>query len=212
MKINIIGDIAGRFNELQELLAIMPKADLILSVGDIIDRGPDSKKVIEWFMSTPNTEVIYGNHEDMMYEVATKNDYTYRHLWLRNGGLSTVVNYLPPGTEDLSQVDFDVDHIDWLSKRPMYFETNDLFVSHAPITSLNCIPKDPYGRDHYFIWNRFEPSKPQSKFIVNGHNGKFRWYKWGDGNVFGACIDDSHNLKLTGMHWPSKEIFQVDIK
>lgn len=203
MKINIIADIAGRFDELQELLAKMPEADLVLSVGDMMDRGAQSKQVIDWFMSNPKAEAVYGNHEDLMVQGVKHGD---KNTWLYNGGYNTLDSY----TDVDGNTDVPVEHIEWLEKRPMYFQTDDLFVSHAPVTSLKNIPSDPYSRDHFFIWNRFEPSKPQNKFLVNGHNGRFRWYKWGDGSIFGACIDNSHNSKLTGMHWPSKEIFEVD--
>jgi len=37
MKINIIGDIAGRYDELMLLIEKMPKADLIISVGDLVE-------------------------------------------------------------------------------------------------------------------------------------------------------------------------------
>lgn len=210
MKINIIGDIAGRFDELQELLARMPEADLILSVGDMMDRGAHSNKVLQWFMEQQQAgkaEAVYGNHEDLMYR-GVKHGET--NLWFYNGGIQTMRSYADDAEQSLEDVLVDADHIEWLEKRPMYFQTDDLFVSHAPITSLKYIPKDPYGRDHNFIWNRYEPSKPMDKFVVNGHNGRFRWYKHGDGSVFGACIDNSHAGKLTGMHWPSKEIFEVD--
>ena len=75
MKINIIGDIAGRYDELMLLLAKMPEADLIVSVGDMVDRGPKSKEVIEFFMTNPKAYAIYGNHESMMYEHLTGNPY-----------------------------------------------------------------------------------------------------------------------------------------
>lgn len=215
MKINIIGDIAGRYDELLLLLKQMPKADLVLSVGDMVDRGPKSKQVIQWFIRNQKAgkaEAIYGNHEDMMVEGLVKGN---SRDWMHNGGYQTLESYL-------SKKDFfnrkdarehalvPVEHTDWLKKRPMYFQTDDLFVSHAPITSLKNIPKDPYEHDFYFVWNRYEPNKPQDKFLINGHNGSLKEYKWGDGRVIGMCIDDSHSGKLTGLHWPTKEIFQVD--
>lgn len=203
MKINIIGDIAGRFDEFQLLLEKMPEADLILSVGDMIDRGPKSKEVLEFFMNTPNTEAIYGNHEDMMVE-GTKG--VQGNMWMRNGGGVTIKQFMEPDGSILIPVEI----IEWLEKRPMYFQTDDLFVSHAPITSLKNVPADPYGRDHFFIWNRYPPGKPQGKFVINGHNGILEEYKWGDGSVYGMCIDNSHRGELVGLHWPTREIFRQE--
>jgi serine/threonine protein phosphatase 1 len=210
MKINIIGDIAGRYDELLLLLAKMPEADLILSVGDMVDRGPKSKQVIKWFMKMQKAgkaEAIYGNHEDMMVESLTQG---YSRDWMNNGGHKTLESYMKKGDKDFQDALVPKSHIDWLKKRPMYFQTEDLFVSHAPITSLKNIPSDPYSRDFYFIWNRCEPKKPQNKFLINGHNGQLREYKWGDGRVIGMCVDDSHSKVLTGLHWPTKEIFQQE--
>ena len=216
MKINIIGDIAGRYDELMLLLEKMPEADLILCVGDLMDRGPKSRQVIEWFMKTENAESLYGNHEDLMVNSIEKGR---DDNWCRNGGVATLENFLPEGKtledyqytkELIEDVVVPEDMIEWLKTRPMYYQTDDLFVSHAPVTSLKHIPQDPYGRDYRFIWNRNEPRKVQDKFMVFGHNGKFRRCKWGDGTEVAMCIDNSHSGRLTGMHWPTRELFSVD--
>jgi len=216
MKINIIGDIAGRYDELMLLLEKMPEADLILSVGDMVDRGSQSKQVLEWFMNTKNAEAIYGNHEDLFIQAVTANDC---RDWMHNGGIATAANFIPEGksVEDyqywpdlMKDVTVSEDIIEWLKTRPMYFQTDDLIVSHAPITSLKNIPADPLGRDFFFIWNRNEPRKPQDKFMIHGHNGQWKRHKWGDGTTFGICIDNSHSGRLTGIAWPSKEVYSVD--
>jgi len=211
MKINIIGDIAGRYDEFLLLLEQMPPADLVLSVGDMVDRGPKSKQVIKWFMKMQKAgkaEALYGNHEDMMVEACKRGR---DRDWMYNGGYQTLESY--KSAKDIANkkaATVTKSHIAWLEKRPMYFQTDDLFVSHAPITSLKFIPKDPYGRSELFTWSRYEPKKPQDKFLINGHNGSLKEYKYSDGRVIGMCIDDSHQGKLTGLHWPTKQVFQVD--
>jgi hypothetical protein len=129
---------------------------------------------------------------------------------VRNGGAWTVKSYAPTDDTPLALDLINPDHIEWLKTLPMYYETDHLFVSHAPVNNLMYIPTDPYGRDHYFIWNRYEPLKPQHKFMVHGHNGIFQEYKKENGEVYGMCIDHSHKYKLMGMHWPTKEVFSVD--
>lgn len=61
----IIGDIHGCFDELHELLdlAAPTSDDRIIAIGDIVDRGPDSEKVLAFFRDTPNACSIMGNHE-----------------------------------------------------------------------------------------------------------------------------------------------------
>ncbi|MFC1755304.1 metallophosphoesterase [Thermoproteota archaeon] len=65
MKRLIIGDIHGCYTELQELLskAGVTLSDEIIALGDIVDRGPDSPQVLEFFRGRPNTRSIIGNHE-----------------------------------------------------------------------------------------------------------------------------------------------------
>lgn len=62
-----VGDIHGCFNRLQSLLDEMgfdPAKDRLFSVGDMVDRGPDSDQVLDW-ISRPWFFPVRGNHEDM---------------------------------------------------------------------------------------------------------------------------------------------------
>lgn len=61
----IIGDIHGCFVEMQELLdkAGLAEHDEIIALGDIVDRGPDSPRVLQFFQSHPQARSLMGNHE-----------------------------------------------------------------------------------------------------------------------------------------------------
>lgn len=61
----VIGDVHGCYEELQDLLRAVKAtpSDRLISVGDLISKGPDSRGVIEWAMKTKNLEVVLGNHE-----------------------------------------------------------------------------------------------------------------------------------------------------
>ena len=61
----VIGDIHGCFTELQELLdkAGILDDDLIIALGDIVDRGPDSVQVLDFFCNNPTRLTLMGNHE-----------------------------------------------------------------------------------------------------------------------------------------------------
>jgi diadenosine tetraphosphatase ApaH/serine/threonine PP2A family protein phosphatase len=61
----VIGDVHGCLDELKDLLrAVAAKPeDRMISVGDLICKGPDSRGVVEWAMETANLECILGNHE-----------------------------------------------------------------------------------------------------------------------------------------------------
>ena len=128
MKVNVVGDIAGRFDEFMELLARMPSADLTLAVGDIIDRGKQSRQVVEWFMGEPlSREVVIGNHEvfalDAHFNCAMMPG---RHpYWFYNGGEATMESY--------GWMPIPMAHLTWLETRPAWFRQDGLFVSHAPV-------------------------------------------------------------------------------
>lgn len=65
MKNLVIGDIHGCYTELLELLdkAGLSAEDQIIGIGDIVDRGPDSRHVLEFFNTRANARSIIGNHE-----------------------------------------------------------------------------------------------------------------------------------------------------
>lgn len=207
--INIIADIAGRYDELMILLEMMPKADTVISLGDLPDRGSQTKQVIEYFMNTPNTEVIKGNHDQMMID-GCRDGYTGD--WMRNGGWATIESY-GHAIEMIPK-----EHIDWLNARPLYFDFPDVFLSHAPITSLakEYLParfsQDPRVLNYPgFLWNRNYPRKPlpNKKFSIHGHNSTYKEYKFGNGYVYSICLDNSANGFLNGMHWPTRQVYSV---
>jgi serine/threonine protein phosphatase 1 len=65
MKTLIIGDIQGCFAEFQDLLdkAGIAESDAIIALGDLVDRGPASPQVLDFFMTQPTAQSLMGNHE-----------------------------------------------------------------------------------------------------------------------------------------------------
>lgn len=216
MKINIIGDIAGRYDELILLLAKMPEADLVISVGDMVDRGRQSKQVLEWFMKTPNAKAIYGNHEDMMVKYCENPyDWNNRMMWLHNGGHQTLESFRAGLTDTNIPIEELVDPVivEWIKALPLYFINEELVISHGPIqTEFDELP-DQYSKHnhHYFIWNRMPPHKRVSNklFHVYGHNGEIK-HNTDSIGTYATCIDNSWHGELTGMHWPTQEIFRQE--
>lgn len=222
--INIIADIAGRFDELTRLLDKMPKADLILSVGDMMDRGSQSREVLEWFMGKgwtpgePKRLALYGNHEDLMWQTCMYGDAVpgAKHTWLMNGGKATLANFTHTG--DLKHAYVEAAILDYLAGLPLYYEQKGLFVSHAPVPSPRAIPKDPYARDEQairFIWNRMPPWEANfegdQRFYIYGHNAVwFEHVNTKTGEPFAWCIDNSSERELTGVHWPTRDIYRQE--
>ncbi len=137
-----IGDIHGRYDLLSELLRVVESryADhRLIFLGDMVDRGPDSFKVIETIKKlteTKNAVALIGNHEDMMFDYVKKGIPNSEHIWIYNGGKKTIESY-GKGTKLYGVGHFvhniKSTHWNWLQKLPLYFETDEIWISHAPI-------------------------------------------------------------------------------
>jgi serine/threonine protein phosphatase 1 len=99
-----VGDIHGRLDLLEELIARI-EADiasrkraknLILFLGDLIDRGPDSAGVIErlrtWQPQDGSTAFLLGNHEEVLLRVLDGEEGVLAD-WLRFGGAECLASY-----------------------------------------------------------------------------------------------------------------------
>jgi predicted phosphodiesterase len=107
----VIGDIHGRADLLEKLLAeivaSVPGARIIF-LGDLIDRGPSSARVLDMVhelkASRPGTELILGNHDFYMREhlrgTLTDED---AGKWFQWGGMQTLHSYSPVGIDTLKQ-------------------------------------------------------------------------------------------------------------
>lgn len=227
---NIIGDIAGCYDTMLALIDQMPKTATVISVGDMVDRGPKSKEVVEYFASGKGLAVL-GNHEHLFLDAMAHpmmtppgGRYYGFGVWTANGGGATIMSYNPntPGTlqEALLELISYVPqtHVDFLKGLPYYRDFGDLIVSHAPINpgipfemaldigdnsmSRRCMSS--------ILWNRGTPRRIPGKFQVHGHNtyNQPAWF-WDAAGKWGIDLDTLGRAdKLTGMHWPSMEIFQ----
>ena len=103
LRVYAIGDIHGRFDLLQEMAA-MVRHDLKqnsaaesveIFLGDYVDRGPQSRDVIDWLIETPPLTderiCLLGNHEDMLLKAL--DDAGWMSNWLSNGAEETLLSY-----------------------------------------------------------------------------------------------------------------------
>ncbi len=114
----ITGDIHGCLTELKTLLANLEFApdDLLLTVGDFLDRGPDSWAAARFFRDTPNAYCTMGNHERRVAGVIRG---TSQPAWSQ---LDTL------GKQPLSE---HVQWADWLQSLPSVIATPDVIITHA---------------------------------------------------------------------------------
>ena len=97
-KIFAIGDVHGCADELVELLGNLPLDDqsLVVFLGDLVDRGPKSKEVIDHILKLKEmcqVVAISGNHEAMFLSFLDHPESIESILFIMNGGLATLDSY-----------------------------------------------------------------------------------------------------------------------
>jgi serine/threonine protein phosphatase 1 len=121
LRVYAIGDIHGRADLLERLLARI-EADFqdrpaaggrIVYLGDYVDRGPDSRGVIDILLAGPPAGLdaihLKGNHEDFLLRFA--DDGTAGETWLMNGGGATMASYGVAEAADTSHAIWHLDEI-----------------------------------------------------------------------------------------------------
>jgi serine/threonine protein phosphatase 1 len=122
----IIGDIHGNYKPMMELfhkVSLDYNNDLLISLGDLVDRGPEPVRVVDELMKIRHFIFILGNHDYWFREYLKFG--TRAAEWLDQGGKQTLDNYYDnPGAAKL--------HLDFFSSALPYYldEKNRLFV-HA---------------------------------------------------------------------------------
>lgn len=203
MKTFAISDIHGCFQEFELLLAKLPidlKEDRLVILGDMIDRGPDTKQLLDKLIDMQqefgedHVVVLYGNHEDLMLDTLMYQGRKYHSfdLWWKQGGKQTAWSYLPEEfkKEALTEEEkykraimkpehfIDPAHIQWLASRPWYFEDDDYIFVHGglrPDMTPEQMRNSPiYQQD--LLWIRWE-------FIHSP-------FDWGKKVIFGHTADN----------------------
>ncbi|PSJ60417.1 metallophosphoesterase [Pseudaminobacter soli (ex Li et al. 2025)] len=186
-----IGDVHGRADLLGALIeAILlrrrPSRCRIIFLGDIIDRGPDSRGAMNLVEAElkrePQSKLIRGNHEEMMlrlFDIGHEKSASWHH----NGGLATALSY---GFEDADYLDIDglyrfkpefaerfankySSHLELLRASVPYVETSRFVLVHAGI-----VPNMPLQeQDPYVMRWKSAPivnfSGELEKIVVHGH-------------------------------------------
>ncbi len=134
-----IGDIHGCSKALETLIeAIDPQPDdTIVTLGDYVDYGPDSRSVIDQLIRLSRRcrlVPLFGNHEELLLG-ALESDSALRS-WLDLGGDQTLLSYPYDGVNII-----DPNHVEFIRGCLDYFETEDFIFAHA-----NCDPDLPMDR------------------------------------------------------------------
>lgn len=200
MKYYAIADLHGRYDLLLEAVnKIYSHAETddykVITLGDYIDRGPDSEKIISFLMSQGDNFVcLKGNHEAMMVETITTP--LMPGWWVGNGGDATLNSY--GWAEPYNVFAYEIvpkKHIEWMNNLPIYYETEKQLFVHAgvPQSEMNLPPKraDKYQDMMWMLYDKTDGRGWKGKHVVHGHHqfadGPHVWYSKSGGRTDLDC-------------------------
>ncbi len=164
MNILVVGDVHGCYFTFKKLIDEFwdSKLDLLIQVGDLIDRGKYSPETVKYCkelkMQYPgNVIFIKGNHE---FEIIEHYYNGPNDNWLRQCGKETIRQY----ESNIFNLEED---IKWFSQMPLYWSNEKIFVSHAGIAENCSNPLDEVNPQSV-LWNRSQ-LKNIGKLQVIGH-------------------------------------------
>ncbi|MGE0740305.1 MAG: metallophosphoesterase family protein [Hyphomonadaceae bacterium] len=183
-----IGDVHGEHEKLERLHDYIREdarrlggAYKIVFLGDLIDRGPDSRAVVERVVrasAAGEALAVKGNHEELMLHAYNQKESIGTYFWAENGGDETILSYqMANGLHDDWRPSIDKAHITWLRTLPTMVrdEARGLVFVHGGIDPHTF----PACGDEVRMWTRspkfFDPGRwPQRAelegvLVVHGH-------------------------------------------
>jgi serine/threonine protein phosphatase 1 len=181
-----VGDIHGCFDLLKKLIEkiirFTPDEDMLIFMGDYLDRGNRSKEVVQYLGSLKekypdNIILLKGNHEELAYNALTAPDPGKEMIfWRLNGGADTVLSF--GGIKNAGEC-----LIPFIESLQLYYETDTHIFVHAGIPhgkSLStATPED-------LLWDR-DFSYDGEKTLVVGHTAKSVVTDFNHGKII--CVD-----------------------
>ena len=137
MRTLVVGDIHGKrvlFERLLEEMQYKPGTDKLILIGDLVDRGEDSRGVVERAIALKNSApdtvtVIRGNHEVMMLSALAQPGSEEVELWYINGGIETLQSYL----DEEGNLTIPEEHCNFIAGLPTWDEDEHAIYVHASL-------------------------------------------------------------------------------
>ena len=201
MQTLVIGDIHGCYQELQALLdkAGLASGDAIISIGDLVDRGPETPQVLDFFRESATARALMGNHES-------------KHVRAARGELKLALS------QQISRQQFGAAYsqaVAWMAGLPLSIELPEAVLAHGYLEpglaldqqdrSVLCgtmggdrLLRERYARPWYELYDGEKPA------IVGHHNytSTDQPFIYRD-KVFGLDTNCVNGKALTGLLLPS---------
>ena len=187
-------------------MAVSPtRSDTIVTLGDYIDRGPDSRGVIDQLLDLDRRcrlIALRGNHEQMLLDAHA--DPSAMGIWSLNGGDATLDSY-GVATRD----DIPAEHLDFIRRTTLVFETAEHFCVHASYDANR--PLTEQDRE-VLLWRHLDELVPEPH--ISGKIGFVGHTPMLD-DVFDlghlVCLDTGCGKggRLTALDLVSRQLWQV---
>lgn len=165
-----ISDIHGCANTFNLLLKEikLKKEDHLYLLGDYIDRGPDSKGVIDiiWKLEDKGYNIfpLRGNHEQLLLNAIDNSDKLAK--WHINGGEATLQSFQANHPNEIPEA-----YRNWMNDLPYFYTLEDYILVHA---GFKFVMPNPLEEKHSMLWARnwydqINYNWLQDRIIVHGH-------------------------------------------
>lgn len=210
MRTIAVGDIHGCAKALRtmiELIAPQPD-DTVIFLGDYVDRGPNSRDVIDQILTLQkecNVVPLRGNHEIMLLGILMSG--LSPDLWLNSGGRATVTSY----GGSLEKI--PASHMQFLCDLRPFHETENAIFVHA-----NYLPDRPMSEqpDQRLYWDHLSGLVPRphesGKRVFVGHTPQASGEILDHGHM--VCIDTCcfGGRWLTALDVDSGDVWQTNFR
>lgn len=176
----VVGDIHACPSELNSLLEYMKgklslgSNDLVVFIGDYIDRGPDSKAVLETLVDFrkefPSAVFLKGNHEDMLLGYLGLGG-TLGANYMYNGGVQFLMSYKLSSVDPPSEIigKLPAEHLEFVKTLERGLVVGDFILVHAGLNPLAELEQQE-ERDLFWIRDEFIMNIHRfEKTVVFGH-------------------------------------------
>jgi serine/threonine protein phosphatase 1 len=167
-----ISDIHGCYKTFYELVVntiSLKRSDKLILLGDYIDRGPQSREVIDFIVDLKAKDFdivpLAGNHEQMLVDAFEDPDVL--PLWLLNSGMTTLESLKISSVNDI-----DNKYISFFQGLRFYERIGDMLFVHA---GFNDLADDPFSDTDGMIWQcrtGYSNQLFKGKTIIHGHRPK----------------------------------------
>ncbi|MBB6429679.1 metallophosphoesterase family protein [Algisphaera agarilytica] len=175
MRIFAIGDIHGCSSALRALVKLVGigEEDLLITLGDYVDKGPDTPGVLDWLCArqrhNPESLIaLRGNHDQMMLD-ARHNHAAFKDWWYSNG--DKTLDAYPPSRDGDPLSSVPQRHWDFLEDTRLYYDTPTHFYVHGNVNHE--LPLSKQSTDS-LLWDKFYDPDPHvsGKTMVAGHTSQ----------------------------------------